>query len=186
MKMVKLTVLIGILGLILLSCSSLNVISDWDRATDFSKFKTFSFYEGPPIPGDELAKHPLIKKRVEQTVARIMEGKGLTRTEPEKADLLIFVHAGIKEKINVTDWGGYGWYDPWWGRRGYGGRVDVHQYEEGTLIIDFADVSKKDVVWRGMATDVVKGYSDPQKIQKNLDAIVEKVLAEFPPQTAKK
>ncbi len=185
MKMVKWLIIGSLIGL-MLGCSSMTVISDWDHATDFSKFKTFKFYNGEPIPGDELVKHPLILKRVQQTVGRILESKGFVRTDSDKPDMLVFVHAGIKEKLSVTDWGGYGWYDPWWGPTGGYRRMDVHQYEEGTLIIDIVDVKRKELVWRGMATDVVKGYTDPQKVQRNLDSIVERILKEFPPKMAKK
>ncbi len=184
MKLVKIAI-IGIAILFIVGCSSMSVVSDWDHATDFSKFKTFRFYDGDPMPGDELAKHPLIQKRVQETVARILENKGFQKTDSDNPDMLVVVHAGIKERMSVTNWGGYGWYDPWWGPVGYR-NVDVYQYEEGTLIIDIVDVQRKQLVWRGMATDVIKGYKDPQKIQANLDYIVEQILAKFPPKTASK
>lgn len=92
---------------------------------------------------------------------------------------MVVAHGGVREKTRVTDWGGYGWYNPWWGP--YGGRVDVSHYSEGTLVIDIVDFQEKDMVWRGLGTAVLKGNSNPEKIQAKVDQHVTQILAKFPP-----
>lgn len=92
---------------------------------------------------------------------------------------MVVAHAGVKEKTQVTDWGSYGWYNPWWGP--YGGRVDVSQYQEGTLVIDIVDFQDKEMVWRGLGTAVLEGNSNPEKIQAKVDQYVSQILAKFPP-----
>ena len=56
--------------------------------------------------------------------------------------------------MQVTDWGGYYWYDPWWGP--YGGTTHVSYYEESTLVLDIVHWEKKELAWRGLATGTVR------------------------------
>jgi hypothetical protein len=59
----------------------------------------------------------------------------------------------------------------------------VTYYEEGTLLIDFVDTSTKELVWRGVATKILGHASDPEKIQAEIDKIVDKTLAGYPPKS---
>ena len=165
--------------LLLVSCSSISVKSDFDRGADFSKLQTYRWYDGKPIPGDALAKNDLAKKRIVNSVNRVLKSKGFSESKATEVDFIITIHAGSKEKMQVTNWGGYGWYDPWWGP--YGGRVDVSYYEEGSLVVDIVRKEDKELIWRGVATGVVRDYSDPEDAQAFVDDVVTKVLAEFPP-----
>lgn len=159
-------------------CSSVTVKSDYDPEFDFASYKTFAIWNGQ-IPNDELAQHPLVQKRIKATIARVLQEKGYKLVDSvDDADFGVVTHAGSKEKIQVTDWGRTGWYDPWWGP--YGGRVDVSQYNEGTLVIDLVDVGTKTLAWRGMGTKVLDN-STGEKQQRNIDEIVAKILAQFPP-----
>lgn len=164
--------------LVLAGCSTLSVRYDYDREADFGKYRTFAWSE-QEVPGDELARNPLIQKRVRSAVDETLASKGYTLSEFDQADFIVAVHAGIKERMRVQDWGRYGWYHPWWGP--YGGRVDVRYYEEGTLVIDIVDAKKKELVWRGTGTGIVKRYARPEKIQKDIDQDVTRILAAFPP-----
>jgi len=174
----RLSCLLGVMLVVLAACSSVSVKHDYDTETDFSKYRNYAWMDRE-IPGDELAKNPLIKKRVQVAVDATLASKGYTLTEFEKADFVVVIHAGIKERMRIQDWGRYGWYDPWWGP--YGGRVDVSYYEEGTLVVDIIDAKAKELVWRGMGTGIVKAYSKPEKMQKAMDEDVTKILSAFPP-----
>ena len=169
----------SLLILFLFSCSSISVKSDFDRGADFSKLKTYRWYDGKPIPGDALASNSLAKSRIVNSINQALTKKGFSETKATEADFIIAIHAGSKEKMQVTNWGGYGWYDPWWGP--YGGRVDVSYYEEGSLVIDIVQKEDKELIWRGVATGVIRDYSDPEDAQAFVDEVVGKVLAEFPP-----
>ena len=89
--------------------------------------------------------------------------------------------------MQVTSYGGYGMggYGRGWGGYGYGGGygggTDVYQYDETTLVIDIYDASKKEMVWRGTVTGVVKDDPDQEEQKKNIDNVVTKMLADFPP-----
>ena len=163
---------------VLAGCSSLSVKHDYDPEADFTKYKNYAWLD-QEMPEDELATNPLIKKRVHTAVDAVLASKGYKLTEPDQADFVVVIHAAIKERMRIQDWGRYGGYDPWWGP--YGGRVDVSYYDEGTLVIDIVDAGEKELVWRGTGTGIMKAYAHPEKMQKDLDRDVTRILAPFPP-----
>jgi len=173
------------------ACSTVSVNSDYDPTVDFSAIQTYSW--GRANGGeDELAKNPLLKKRIMLSVDRYLQARGYHKVDPGRADILVVVQAVVKEKMQVTDWGGPRgyyrdpWYDPWWGSSVYGGRVDVNYYQEGTLIIDVVDNAKKELIWRGLGTGIVNQYKNQEKQQAAADEYVQKILNYFPPGNEKK
>lgn len=160
------------------ACSSIAVNYDFDEMTDFASYRTYQ-WKSVEVPGDALANHPLVKKRVVAAVDRELEARGYVLAESGAVDFFVVTHAGVKEKMRIHDWGRYGWYDPWWGP--YGGRVDVSYYEEGTLVVDIVDAGRKELVWRGTGTSVVKRYKDMTKMDKDIDETVARILSNFPP-----
>jgi len=64
------------------------------------------------------------------------------------------------------------------GWRGYGTRVVVRHYTEGTLILDLRDARKHELVWRAIS---VEENSDPLKIKDHLADMVRKSVEKFPP-----
>jgi hypothetical protein len=181
MKKIKLFLLMAFVGIALHSCSSVSVKTDFDPDVDFTKYKTFKFYEGKPITGDELAKHPLIKKRILASIKEEMIAKGYKYDEVN-GQLIVVVHAGVEEKMRVSSSGAsYGWYDPWWGPSYSSRYVDVNYYDEATLVIDMVRDDEKELAWRGMGTSTLREYSDPEAMQARIDNIVSQVLMRFPP-----
>ena len=164
--------------LFIVSCSSVSVKYDYDPAIDFSKFKSFG-WKDVEIPNDAMAKNQLLAKRVKEAVIKELETKGYTYSESDEVDFAVVAHAGTKERMQITDWGSYGWYSPWWGP--YGGRVDVSQYTEGTLVIDIVDMQEREMAWRGLATGTVDESPNPERAQARMDDIVSRILVNFPP-----
>lgn len=171
--------LVFTLSLFIVSCSSVTVQSDFDPEVDFSTFKTFRWYEGQPVPGDELVMYPLVKNRFIESITEGLTSKGLELIEGTDADLVVVIHAGMKERMQITNWGSYGWYDPWWGP--YGGYTNVSYYEQGTVVIDLVDAEKKELVWRGMGTKAVQRYDSPAEAREAVDLIVGEILNRYPP-----
>lgn len=160
MKIIN-SVILFALALLIFSCSSVTIKTDYDREYDFSKFKTFRWANAKEInPDDVLARNLLIQKRVMESVDRTLAAKGMQEVESEDVDVVVLAHAGTKGKMQVTQtgggyYGGYrGWYDPWWGA--YGSQTQVSYYEEATLVVDIVSWEHKELAWRGMATGTVK------------------------------
>ena len=71
---------------------------------------------------------------------------------------------------------GYRWGGGW-------GTTDVRVNEilVGTLVIDVADATKKEMVWRGMGVREVDVQAKAEKRDKNINNAVKKILKDFPP-----
>lgn len=170
------------MAFLILSCSSVTVKTDFDPEYDFITFKTYRWANAKELnPNDELSQHPLIQKRVMTAVDKTLAAKGMQKVESGDADVVVVAHAVSKERMQVARTGGYyhGWYDPWWGP--YGGSTHVSYYEEGTLVIDIVSWDSKELAWRGMGTSILKDYSDREDMQKDLDTMVAKIMADYPP-----
>lgn len=173
---------IGGLIVLLAGCSSTSVRFDYDRQQDFSQFKTFDFYPIPKEIGPDI--NPLVVKRVQDAVIRELAHKGLSQTDVDP-DLRIAIHTESKDKFNVTNWGyHYAPYDYYWRGYGYwyGGGVDVQQYEEGTLMLDFVRADEDEMVWRGVASRALPSQSTPEQTDALVKLVVSEILVNFPPQ----
>jgi len=168
---------------LLVACSSTSFTTDHDPEINFSSYKTYAWYTGEMPADDALSANPLVQKRVASGVDKALQAKGYAQATSEDFDFVVIIHAGTKEKTQVTNYGyggyGYGRYGGGWG--GYGGQTDVYQYDETTLVIDLVDSEKKELAWRGTATGVVKDYSSQEKRQEGIDKVVARILRDFPP-----
>jgi hypothetical protein len=161
--------------------SGISVTSDFDPAVDFSALKTFKWVDVPKRSVEDPLNNPLLANRIRKAAEKALTAKGFTISE--KPDFFIFAHVGVKEKMNVTDWG-YG-YGPYWGPYPYGRNIDVTYYTEASVILDIVQRKDKDqLAWRGIGTGVVnRGYSrTPEEAQAALDEALAEILYDFPPE----
>jgi hypothetical protein len=71
----------------------------------------------------------------------------------------------------------YGWRT---GYSGYNvGAVTTYEYQEGTLIVDLAESSKKELVWRGTIVGTLG--DSPEKNFEMANAGVVKAFEDYPP-----
>ena len=174
--------------LFLINCAPLSVNYGFDREVDFASIKTYDWL--PISPKDQ--KNELTVKHIKLAVNKELQAKGLKMTS-ENPDMLIALHGGKEKKVDVQEWGyAYGnhdyyhegfhprrWYIEPAGREIYEYRrgIDTYEYEMGTLILDFVDAKKKELIWRGSATGVI----DPYKTSEQINEAVTKILENFPP-----
>lgn len=168
---------------LLTGCSTVRVTTDHDPSQDFSQYKTFKIYDGKPIPNNALDRDPLIKKRVYSAIESVMKNKGFQEVESGNADFMVVAFAGVSEKMRVNTHIGAGWYHPWWGP--YGGYTTVSYYDEGSLVIDVVDVKEQELSWRGVGKGVLSNASSTEDSEKMVNEWVTKILADFPPGSAK-
>ena len=139
MKKIKLMAL-PILGLLILSsCTSVRVASDYDREADFNAYKTYAFYK---TGIDKAEISDLDKKRILKAIETEMTARGFAKSK--NPDILVSIFTKERERVDVYNnnfgwgWGwGYGFYNPWiWGGPGFGwGGSNVSTRTEGSLYI---------------------------------------------------
>lgn len=170
-----------LLLLIVSSCSSVVVYSDYDKNVDFNSYKTYAYFK----PGiDKVEISDLDKRRILHAIDNEMQAKGFTKSE--NPDLLVNIFTKSREQVNVNQfsagWGyGWGWgWNPW---MMYGGQTNVSTSTEGTLYVDFIDAKKKEMIWQGEGIgNLTKNIS---KKDEKVAEFVSKILAQYPPQVKK-
>ena len=177
--MMKRNLLIAVISFIFITgCSSISVTSDYDIYADFSSYRTFYLYSDV-LKGSTLETVPLVKKRVLDAIQNEMLKKGFTQEDSSKAEMMIYAQATTAEKMNVSSYGyGYGYG---WGPYPYGRNIDVSYYTQGSLIIDFVDNKKDELIWRGIGTAVVQDRGTPEEREQFIGEAVAKILDQYPP-----
>ena len=169
---------ICLLILTVAGCSSISVTNDYDLNADFNSYKTFCIYSGM-LKDSQLENAPLVKKRVLEATASELQKKRLSLVDSSKADFTVYAIATTAEKMNVNTYGyGYGYG---WGPYPYGRNIDVSYYTQGSLIIDFVDNKKDELIWRGIGTAVVKDRGTPEEREQFINEAVAKILDQYPP-----
>ncbi len=158
----------------LLSCSSISVNYDYDVEQDFSGYHTFKWLSRNKDNPPSAMKNTFVIKRTKNAVIKTLEGKGFTVQPKGEPDFYVIVHAGVRDRIDITHWGYH--YGPW-----YGPNTSVYRYKEGTIFIDVIDGKKKELVWRGVGTSTVKPYYSPEERAEATEEIIYEILENFPP-----
>ena len=150
------------------ACSTMRTNVDWDQTVDFSRYRTFAFQKGSP------ARNDLRQRAIEQAVGAKLQSKGLTPAV-DRPDLRVFTHVVLSRAQRIDTIGyGYGWR---WG--GGIATTTVTNIPVGTLIVDLVDTERKELVWRGKATDTIE--NDREERREQLREAVDKMFANFPP-----
>lgn len=162
--------------------STVNINHDYDTGADFSKYKTFGWMPQPTTSmtgnaQDAMQRNQLLDKRILSIVNEQLQAKGLT-IDTQSPDLMLAYHTGMQDKQEVSNWG-YG-YPRGYGAWGYQG-IEVSNYTEGTLILDFIDGESKTLVWRSAASSAIDKRADPNQRDKELTEIIARMLAKYPP-----
>ena len=157
--------------------ATLQTGADFDRAANFAGYRTFAWMPRTHPP----THNPLNVRRVQEAIQAQLEAKGL-RFEPElaRADLAVDFTLSSAERTDITSYpvefrGGWRWGGGYWGSD-----IDVHQYREGTLAIDFFDARSHQPVWHGWATKPLE-RKDLDNPGPPIKAAVAAVLAPYPP-----
>jgi hypothetical protein len=151
---------------------------NFDKNTDFSKFKT---YKWVPIEGANKVDD-LVDKQIKSAIDAQLAAKGLSNVDSDKVDLFIGYQTaiGTEKQFTSYDMGGWG-YGPGWGRGGwYAGQTST--IYSGQLAVDMYDTANKDLVWRGVVSKTLDPKAKPDKREKNLTKALNKLFKKYPPE----
>ena len=178
----KKSILLLLSVVLLSSCNSVKVVADYDDNVDFNKYKTFAFYK-PEI--DKAKISDLDKKRILRAIETELFSLGFKKSN--NPDMLVGIFTKSREKVNVDvrqNDIGFGWrWNPYWGRMN-GNNVNVRNYTEGTLFIDFIDKEKKELIWQGIGTGALK-LKNKEKKEARIKEFVKEIISRFPPEKKK-
>ena len=164
------------------------VSTDYDHKADFQRFHTFSIYKLQ-------ASNSFVEQRLHDALVHDLTARGLQMV-PQGGDLAVTAIGSRKNQQEYSTFyqglGGYGW-----GGRGFGGfggrfgggfgndgvtNTQVINVPVGTLIVDVYDGSKHQLLFRGVASDILS--SKEEKNTKKLQKSVGKIFEKFPTKNA--
>jgi len=172
---------------IIAGCSGITVSQDYDKGADFAALRTFSWKIDPDAkPDDQPEMSPLVASRVRKAIESELGAKGIT-LDDSSPDFLVDYNLRVESKISSSNVGttiGFGTGGYWH----VGGVVistapDIRQYDEGTLYIDFYTSEDTRLIWRGISSQVIDKHEPPDRVTKQINLNVQKILEQFPPGT---
>ena len=93
----KKCIILFLSAIVLFSCNSVKVTSDYDSKVNFKSYKTFAFYK-PEI--DRAKISDLDKKRILRAIEVALLEKGFTKSNAP--DMLVGIFAKSREKVNIN------------------------------------------------------------------------------------
>lgn len=171
MKAIKISSLSIILLLLVSACSSIKVTTDYEKQTDFSKYKTFAFYKKGI---DKAPISDIDKRRILSAISTEMEAKGMAKSKTP--DVLVSIFTKARERVDIyeNNWHPY-YYRPYH-------RQQITKHTEGTLFIDIIEREEKKLVWQGIGSGFLTKSQKPEKRSANIQKFVQEILANYPPE----
>ena len=133
------------------ACSGLQVKTEQDWETDFSRYRTYTWRQGAA------ARNPAVESQIQAAVDHELKFKGLQKVETESADLYVSTHASVEDEA----------------------LLDEQSYPAlpvGTLVIDLVDARSDERVWRGEAAKVMNS----QVSESTLRRVVRDIFRHYP------
>ncbi|MBQ0788344.1 MAG: DUF4136 domain-containing protein [Oceanihabitans sp.] len=161
---------------IITSCAPIYLTTDFEKGTDFSKYKTYNYYSDI-----ETGLSELDAKRLFYVLDTQLQLQGLSVSETPD----FFINIQSKEypaEQNSTVGVGLGGTG-----RNVGGGVSIG-IPVGTakvtreIIFDFIDENGIGLFWQATSESSYNPNANPEKREASLQALVEKVFKKYPPQ----
>ncbi len=117
-------------------------------------------------------QNSILAQVAQQDIENALASKGLQKvSESQNPDLILTASGGEREE---TSWNA-------WGMRGIGGGmggISPEQNVEATMIVSLYDLKAKELVWRGIAQDVLSNNGN--KNQEKVSKAVQKMFKQWP------
>ena len=168
--------------LVLTSCNTIGVVSDYDKATNFDNYSSFAFYK----PGIDKAKiSDLDKKRILRAIQSNLMAKGMNKNN--NPDILVSIFTKESQRVDIyqNNFGGAWGWNPYWGGNFNNNRM-ITSNIEGSLFIDLIDAKTNELLWQGVSHSGIYKGNDIEKREEKINLIVSKILEQYPPDTANK
>lgn len=156
---------------------------DYDRAVDFSVYRTFGFPEETGT--DRGGYSTLVTSYFKNSVTTAMEARGYKYSE-ENPDLLVNFFMNTRERTEVRAGRdlsmGYGYYGYRYGLYNAWPMYDQDRtvtYKVGTINVDIVDAEKKQLIWEGVSEGRIseEAMANPRV---TVNAVVTELMRQYP------
>lgn len=162
----------GLVLTLLSACTTATVpkiASHPDTTVRYGDYKTFMMLHPAGLaPTRDAAITPTLVRQMREEAGKAFTEKGMTKTSDGFADMLVLVHGGLQQKLDVNEWGLRA------GRFGHPlmSGQELDSYKEGTLFVDVFDGKTRELVWRGTAMAQVDTVPDVAQLRSTIDTII--------------
>jgi hypothetical protein len=161
-----------------IGCSSSKVLYDYDLKTDFSKFKTYHYFDDA---GEGM--NQLDVKRFKRVIDPYLDSLGIKMADQPSYFINIISEKTPVVRNNIGFGIGGG------GRNGGVGISTNTQFGgaqvDETITIDFVDASNNKLFWQGVRKVRVKERMKPEDRVLLVEKVVNQILANYPPKKGK-
>ena len=173
--MKKYYIVLTLFVLIFTSCSSVRVVTDYDRSQNFSNLKTYAFLKDGV---DKTKINDLDKRRILRAIDKNLLEKGFQKSNDP--DLFINIFTKERQEINIYNQNlnmpGWGWG---WGPSLGWNQTSVSRASNGTLYIDIINAKNRELIWQGSGEGILT--SDIRKKEERINEFVKSILDKYPP-----
>jgi hypothetical protein len=143
------------------------IYCDYSKA-DFAHFKTYAWTSGHRV-ADELANQSIVS-----SIDAQLSAKGLTKVSPrEHPDVLVSYGVVFDRDIRHLVFRD--------GLRNLRWRSGSKYVLMGMLVVNLVDADTGAMVWRGMANGGVDENASPEKRDKKINEVAQKIFRNYPP-----
>ena len=168
--MKTLNLVVAVLTLIA-TCSCSSVKSTTQQGVELNGYRSFTIADNGKDYLPQLS--PVQKNQIENAIAKEIDAISPDNLGVTGTDILVNYFVVVDSKQDLET------YTNYYGRRWRNQivQVDVRDYKEGTLIIDFIDAKTKQVVWNGSTTSTVTNNSI--ELEKKINNAVSSIFEQF-------
>ena len=168
--------------------------SSFDKEYDFTKPKTFGWHPDGAgevkmlqLSGDDPVKllerfDPVFKDAIATELTR----RGLVLATDGKPDIVVHYYVLIGPNSESQFRGQFVGAVPPWGLPDFAMTTTSFKvFEQGTVVLDLMDATRKEIVWRGVAEAEINREKYPAERDKRIRAGIADLLKKFPPKAKK-
>lgn len=161
------------------------VDTDYNPDYDLRQARNIAIVDSDAVSNSPaIASDDLLQNRIRRSLATALEARGYHIVPAEQAELLVSFLVTTENRTRIRDYN-LGWsYARCWRcgpMLGVGADINVEQYTEGTLFIDFIDPASRQLQWRGSVTKRLLKHRSTQQRDRLIDESVTAILGSFPP-----
>ncbi|HHC78522.1 MAG TPA: DUF4136 domain-containing protein [Flavobacteriia bacterium] len=167
-NLLKLSASVFLVLVLLSSCSSVRVSSDYDTKTNFEKYKTYAFYK-KGINAANLSE--IDKKRILSAVEVQLKNKGFAKSK--HPDLLVNIATDAEEHVEFRNLNGS--FSRW---------PSTRRFTNGEITVELIDYADKKMVWQGTASGILNYLNTKETAsnkEKQIKEFVYEIMTKYPP-----
>ena len=168
--------------------------ASFDKEYDFTKPKTFGWHPDGAgevkmleLSGDDPVKllerfDPVFKDAIATELTR----RGLVLATDGKPDIVVHYYVLIGPNSESQFRGQFVGAVPPWGLPDFAMTTTSFKvFEQGTVVLDLMDATRKEIVWRGVAEAQINREKSPAERDKRIRDGIAELLKKFPPKGKK-